>query len=215
MKKIVSIICFCLCSAGALAQNEIGVMIGAARPTGRPANVDFLSGSGSGFSYARRIGLTDNIAVKTGLMVYSNSYVMDGMFTDTGSVRMFQLTPGNYKQSTLTTVNIMMPIMASLRLVDNGKGSRMDFNLGGYLDYFISGKQKHKVGITHIQDKVSIDNMLNGGIGYELALAYGSRIKFIESVFFSMALYYQLTQYLDNGKSYKPLMSCLQVGFAF
>ena len=35
-----------------------------------------------------------------------------------------------------------MPIMASLRLIDNGKGSRMDFNLGGYIDYFISGKQK-------------------------------------------------------------------------
>ncbi|MBZ0098753.1 MAG: hypothetical protein K8F30_06695, partial [Taibaiella sp.] len=118
-------------------------------------------------------------------------------------------------QSTLTTVHVMMPIMASLRLADNGKGSRMDFNLGGYLDYFISGKQKHKVGITHIQDKVTIDSRLNGGIGYELALAYGSKIKFLESVFFSVAMYYQLSQYLDNGKSYKPLMSCLQLGFTF
>ncbi len=50
-----------------------------------------------------------------------------------------------------------------------GKGSRMDINLGGYIDYFISGKQKHKAGTTHIQDKLTIDNQLNGGIGYELA----------------------------------------------
>lgn len=215
MKKLVSIVCCCICPVISFAQNEIGVMIGAARPTGRPADVDYLSSSGSGFSYSRRIGLADNIAVKTGLMIYSNTYVMDGMFTDTGSARKFGLTPGNYKQTTLTMNNIMLPIMASLRLADNGKGSRMDINLGGYIDYFISGKQKHKVGTTHIQDKVTVDNRLNGGIGYELALAYGSKIKFLESVFFSVAMYYQMTQYLDNGKSFKPLMSSLQVGFAF
>jgi hypothetical protein len=215
MKKIVSIVCFCMSSTVSFGQNEIGVMIGAARPTGKPANVDYLSSSSSGFSYSRRIGLADNIAVKTGLMVYSTSYVMDGMFTDTGSERRFRLTPGNYKQTTLTTVNIMMPLMGSFRMLDNGKGSRMDFNIGGYFDYFISGKQKHKVGTIHIQDKATVDNRLNGGLGYELVLAYGSKIKFIESMFFSVGMYYQVTEYLEDGKSFKPLMSCLQVGVAF
>ncbi|MBW7913958.1 MAG: outer membrane beta-barrel protein [Taibaiella sp.] len=215
MKKLVSIICFCLGSVVSFAQNEIGVMIGAARPTGRPANVDYLSSSASGFSYSRRIGLADNIAIKTGLMIYSNTYVMDGMFTDTGGMRRFALTPGTYKQTTLTTANIMLPLMGSFRLLDNGKGSRMDFNIGGYFDYLLTAKQKHKVGTAHIQDKATVDNRLNGGLGYEMVFAFGSKIKIIESVLFSMGVYYQVTEYLDDGKSFKPLMSCLQVGFAF
>lgn len=215
MKKVISLICFCISSAGSFAQNEIGVMIGAARPTGRVANVDYLSSSASGFSYARRIPVAPDIAIKTGLMIYSNRYVMDGMFTDTGSVRRFDLTPGNYKQTTLTVANIMMPLMASLRLADNSKGSRMDFNIGGYFDYLLTAKQKHKVSTAHIQDKATVDNRLNGGIGYEMAFAFGSKMKFIESMFFSMGMYYQVTEYLDDGKSFKPLMSCLQVGCSF
>lgn len=215
MKKLVSLLCFCICSAGSFAQNEIGVMIGAARPTGRPEHVDYLSSSASGLSYARRIPAASDIAIKTGLMIYSTTYVMDGMFTDTGSMRRFDLTPGNYKQTTLTTANIMLPLMGSFRLVDNGKGSRMDFNIGGYFDYLLTAKQKHKVGTAHIQEKATVDNRLNGGLGYEMVFGFGSKMKIIESVFFSMGVYYQVTEYLDDGKSFKPLMSCLQLGCAF
>lgn len=209
------VVCFCICSVVSFAQNEIGVMIGAASPTGRPANVDYLSSSSSGFSYARYIPVAPDIAFKTGLIVYANTYVMDGMFTDTGSARRFELTPGNYKQTTVTMANIMLPLLGSFSLLDNGKGSRMDISIGGYADYLLAAKQKHKVGTTHIQDKATVDNRLNGGFAFEMLLAYGSKIKPFKSMFFSMGIYYQMTEYLDDGRSFKPLMSCLQVGFAF
>lgn len=204
-----------LASHTAIAQNEIGAMIGGGQATGRPGDVDHLQSSFNGFYYTRSISLSKYIGLKPGLMYYSTRHIMDGHFNNLTGYATFERTPDNYKLSTLTMDGIMLPVMAELILVKNERGSHIDFNLGGYADYLISGVQRYKTGTTQHKSKAPIDNRLNGGAALELAMAFGGKTKRIKHIGFSCAIFYQLTEYSDNGKSFKPLMSAIKLGSGF
>lgn len=196
------------------AQNEIGSMLGSAYPIGKPSDVDMLSSFAGGLYYTREFRLSEDVGFMTGATIYSTTYIMDGYFVRDSGNTDFRVTPDNYKQSSLTLVGAKVPLLFNFTMLKNEDGSRAQLRTGVYLDYLAYSEHQYKTGTINNQAPLAIDNRFQSGLNEEMSLSTAFGQKKMQLVL-ACGMYYQLTQYLDDNSSFRPLQFYFKLGFGW
>lgn len=203
----------------AKAQTEIGLSIAGYYATQRPANVDIIGSGGGIISIAHSFKLKKDWTVQPQLQINGGRYIMDGIFTKspTNSYS-FDVTPINYKQSVLTMYSFKVPVFLRYTILrDESKYSMplVSIGLGPYGEYLFSAQQKYKIGIENFKEKAPIQNKFQYGIAMDLGI-YGKAIKKnFSNLSFHFGIHYQLSDYLKDNTSFKPIVGYLGLGIGF
>lgn len=195
-------------------KNEVGVLLGSSYTTSKPANINVVSSGVAGFSYSREIYLSEDVYFNPGISFFSNRYIMDGYFTNTGDTLTFRQTPANYKQSQMTFTGLRMPLLFTHKFMQSPKGGWARLSTGTYIDYTFSTIQQYKTGDDVRKATTTPDNQFNAGLNEEFAVAM--RVdKQNRHLVLSCGLLYQLTNYLDDETAFKPLQVYCKLGITF
>lgn len=137
----------------------------------------------------------------------SNRHIIDGRFVKTGNDHSFITTPPHYKQNEIQMNYLHFPI-----LYRNAQLSGISMAVGPYLGYLVKAESNYKVDNTFYRDDPVIQNKFR--VGLVLEADFVLRTAGSARPIFGYGIHYQLTNNLENSKSFKPLTGYLKIGFA-
>jgi hypothetical protein len=196
-----------LLPAIAFAQGELSAGLLSNYATHRPAGIDVVSSIGGTFGYGRSFQVKNSWTVFAQVQFSASTYIMDGLFKEDSTGSRFDVTPDDYKQSSLTMYSFKLPVLMRYCMLSTDKGAAF-FAVGPYIDYVFSAKQKYKVGSENHLENAPIDNRFNYGLSAEMTISKGSKRR----MSLSYGLSYQLSEFLSNRTSFKPLSPYLRIG---
>lgn len=199
------------------AQGDLSLGIGANYLTQLPKNVDALTKTTAFYQYSRRMPIKGAWSFHPGLGFTTTRYIMDGMFSKPNAQYTFGLSPDSFKQSYLQLYSVRMPLLVRYvfssynnpRKPERVKEASVAF--GPYIDYIFSAKQYYKIGAQKHKENALIENKLTFGLAAEVTALRGSR-NAGDGFSLSLGMMYQLSEYLSEGNSFRPLLVYIRLG---
>lgn len=220
MKKtiIFPILLLALATVNVSAQTEVGFGLNGLYATQRPSNVDVISANGAFFSVTHSFSIKKNWKIEPQLLLGGSKIIMDGIFSKqaTNSYE-FVVTPPDYKQSLLQMYEIKIPVILKYGFMKDKDGDPFAFiGVGPYANYIAFAQQRYKIGDQNFKEKAPIQNRFQFGFSAELSL-YGNGLfsKSKNPVSLHVGALYQLTDYLKDNTSFKPIMPYVRIGIGF
>lgn len=213
MKKKLLLAALALCSLQSYGQkNETGVIYGNTIITGKPTDVLQYGSFSSGFYYKRNFNITDKIQVSPGIIYNSSRLSMNGYFDNNN----FKQMRYRYNKSGMIMTGVKVPVTASYTFMKGEKGGRAKVSSGIYGEYITSGVQQYMGDYYEvIKENAPIQNPIQAGINEEVSFAFALGQESKQYVVASAGAFYQLTEYLNTGSSFRPLQFYLKLGIAF
>lgn len=210
MKKIWLIIIFNIVAFSISAQHNISVRFQGDYLLNRPKNIDVKSAGAVSFSYGYLFDFKGEWNISPQLSFVSSQYIMDGLFFDNAGNRTFEVTPNNYKQSTLNVYSLRLPIIINKKVIGDNKNA-LFLGFGPYFEYHLNATQSYKVGNDKFKNTAPIDNNFQFGLQYELGIKKSSQL-FKNGIYLSFGMSYQMSDLLNQNESYNLLASFAKCG---
>jgi len=214
MKKVLLLFFPLLFSSFAFAQYEFGFGLGSSMLVKKPADVDVQSALNVTGYIQREFGLSHSLIFEPRLSFLAGRYFVDGIFSKPANGEtVFSKMPDTYKQNRLTITSIRIPLFLKYEFFKNDHGEGIAIGAGPYFEYVTSIRQLYKLNNNNYSDPALIDNHFQAGLGID----FGTSGKFVKSnrLGFGGGMQYQLTDYLHNNPSFKPLIFYLRLGYRF
>lgn len=215
MKAIViTLITYIFCATQGFCQIELGASLGVPRLTNKPTNVDMQSSISISTYFKKEISLKRNWIVEPGLIIMNSKVFTDGHFAKTPTGKLsFQTIPADYQQNVLQLTSVSLPVLFKYQAFSNQAGEGISVGLGPYIEYTADVRQAYKQGGVNKTEKVSLDNRFQSGLVFD----FGTSGKVLKKnrFGFGVGLQYQVTNYLMDKSSFKPLIPYLRFGIRF
>lgn len=197
------------------AQHEIGAGLSGTYATQKPSGVDVISSAGGFFYYGYTAKLNRKFSVYPQIQIGETRYIMDGMFKSDNAGYSFDVTPANYKQSTLDMYTAKVPVLLRYNVKgDSPNRSHVSVGAGPYAEYTFLAIQKSKIENVNKTEDAAIENKLNYGFAAEISLAtYSKKLSLLFP--FSCGASYQISEFLSNSTSFNPLCFYAKLGVGF
>lgn len=216
MKKLLSLVML-FAPLATRAQGELGIAVGSSYLIGAPKNVDVLTRGTAIYAYSMRFKIKGAWSAQPWLQLSNSRYIMDGVFSKTHNQYAFGLSPDSFKQSYLTLYSVRVPLMIRYNFSTYNNPMRPQvikensFAFGPYVDYIVSAKQQYKIGERKFKEDAMIENKLTWGVTAEITALRGKR-NGGSGFSASLGMAYQLSEYLSQAHSYKPLLVYVRLG---
>ena len=195
------------------AQIEVGSSFGGVKLTSITKDVNVLSSVQSGLYVSKDFSLGPTFSLNTQVNINTSTLICDGIFYAENPKR-FGITPANSKQSKMEFTTIRVPIYIQALLEgykETGKYSTI--SIGPTVEFVLAAKQQAKINGNTVKENASIDRKINLGIGMEMGMY--KKISKNKLFKFGYGINYNLTDYLKQNKSFKPLSLIFKIGIAF
>jgi hypothetical protein len=214
MKKTLLAVFPLLLSFFAYAQYEVGFGLGSSMLVKKPADVDVQSALNVTGYIQREFRFSPKFIFEPRLSFISGRYFVDGTFSkNANGETVFSKMPDTYKQNRLQITSIRVPLFLKYEFFKNHRGEGIAIGAGPYFEYVTSVRQIYKLSNNNYSDPALINNRFQAGLGID----FGTSGKVVKSnrLAFGGGIQYQLTEYLDNNPSFKPLIFHLRLGYRF
>ncbi len=193
------------------SQNEIGVSLGGAILTEKPSNIDVQSSFAGTLYGQKEFRFRNRMIIQPTLYVQVSEYIMDGHFEKSPSEKAnFQITPSNYKQHEMSITSLRGNLFVKYQIFSNASGEGISIGLGSYIEYLMSKKQLFKIDQSNYSENAPIDNSILWGISLDFGTS--GVVQKSNRVGFGAGLHYQLSNYLEENPSFKPIIFYIRVG---
>jgi hypothetical protein len=144
-----------------------------------------------------------------GLGFESNRHIVDGFFIKSVGQYNFSITPPNYKQHEMSLNFLNVPILYKYRWLNTSSVS-----IGPYAGYLISSNSKYKIDIDKFEADAPVEIKFRWGLQGEWEVFNFYNTKHKTGSVLGMGVQYQISNYLDEGRSFKPLFAYFKFGIA-
>ncbi len=188
---------------------QITAGIGGLIMTDMPSGINQQICLGVKFDAGYNLLLSGNHYLTVGIGYENNSYIVDGYFTKSNEQYNFSITPPNYKQHEMSLHYLNVPILYKYRWLNTGSVS-----IGPYAGYLIGSESKYKIGSDKFEVDAPIENKFRWGLQGEWEFFNFSNTKHKTGSVFGMGIQYQLSNNLNDNRSFKPLFAYFKFGIA-
>ena len=184
--------------------------IGTIAMTGLPSGIDQQTSLGVKFDFTYNFKISGQHYLSLGLDYETSNQVVDGYFTKENGQYGFSITPPNYKQHELRMQYLNMPVLYKYRWLNTSAVS-----IGPFIGYLIDAESRYKISSKKYKNDALIENKFRWGLQFEAEFLNLSTLKNKTGVSFAFGCQYQLSNYLNDSRSFKPFFPYLKLGFTF
>ncbi len=188
---------------------QITTGVGLVGMTGLPSGIDQQVSLGAKLEANYNLQLSGKHYLTMGFGFESNRHIVDGYFTKNGEQYVFSITPPNYKQHEMSLNYLNIPILYKYRWLNTGSVS-----IGPYAGYLIGSESKYKIGSDKFEVDAPIENKFRWGLQGEWEVFNFYNTKHKTGSVFGMGVQYQLSNNLNDSRSFKPLFAYFKFGIA-
>lgn len=177
--------------------------------TNRPAGIDEQTSIGAKLEVNYNLKLSVKHYITLGIGFEGSRHIADGYFTKNNGQYNFSITPANYKQHELMLNYLNFPVLYKYRWLNTSSVS-----IGPYAGFLLGCKSKYKIGTDKFDADAPIENKFRWGLQGEWEVFNFHRANDKSAAVFGMGIQYQLSNYLKDSRSFKPLFGYVKIGIA-
>jgi len=188
---------------------QITTGIGLLGMTGLPSGIDQQVSIGAKLDANYNFQISGKHYLTLGIGFETNGHIVDGYFTKDDDHYNFSITPSNYKQHEITLNYLHFPILYKYRWLNTSSVS-----IGPYAGFLLDSKSKYKIGSAKFDADAPIENEFRWGLQGEWEVFNFYKAKDKSAIVFGMGAQYQISNYLKDVRSFKPLFAYVKLGIA-
>ncbi len=218
MKNLISsiVLLIVLLNTKAIAQEfyPLSVLgsLGAALPTQKNTEVDFVLGGTSSFGLQYDIKISQSNALRVGVAYEQFRFINDGYFTkDDAGKSIFTNTPNTYQNNYQQMVYVAVPIAWVMKFPDE----RENYELALVVQpsYQVQNLHFYKENGQKFREDAQ-SNPWRYAVGLEYAW-YPNRIERKAAMKYAVCFNYQINSFVEQGRAFIPLVATLKGTFLF
>jgi hypothetical protein len=185
---------------------------GFSKMTGLPKNIDEQMSFGSSIRLHYNLQLTKNkkpFYLTSGIGYERYRYITDGMFNRNNEGYFFVPTPNDYKQHEIDMQFLHVPLLFKFVPFHESATS-----IGFYGNYLLKAKSKYKIGADKFSAEAPVENKFQFGLAFDQEFILFSNKQKKTSPVLGFGANYQLSKFISDNRSFKPLSGYVKIGIA-
>jgi hypothetical protein len=156
------------------------------------------------------IPIRQSILLSTGIGYENNRILVDGYFSESSGQYSYQVVPVNYTQNEILLDYFNIPILFRKEF-EKREFLQISVGFGSILGYLVDAKQKAKINGNKVTSDAPIENKFRYGINLDCEFKRKSNKNNLNGIF-AIGLYYQISKYIEQNKSFVPFTAYIRFG---
>jgi len=163
-------------------------------------------------AFKRNLRFGNGIIITSGFSYNSSRYIHDGYFYNLQGQRGFAQMPNSYKLNSLQVDMLGIPILFRKVIFQNENNGGLALGIGPTFSYVTNLKHRYQVNETKYLERFTLDKRVFTSLGFDVST---TPKKEKSSPIFGFGINYQVTHFLSDVSSYRPVQVYFRTGISF